>query len=194
MKPTRFFFTIALFFVGAAALAADAPAPASVLPSQFGGWQVKDSISKSSDPADADPTNAPVLKEYGFQRLERATYTRDDGSKLAIKAAVFEDTSDAYGAFTFYKTPEMLKEDIGAQASSLNNRVLFYQGNILVDAVFDKLTVMSAAELRELAGVLPVPTGNAANLPPLPTYLPRVTYEKNTAKYILGPMTLDRVG
>ena len=50
----------------------------------------------------------------------------------------------------------MLNEKIGGQASSLNNRVLFYR-NILVDAVFDKLSVMSAAELRELAGVLPGP-------------------------------------
>lgn len=184
---------IAAVFLSASAFASDALAPASALPNQFAGWQAKD-ISKSSDPAEADPVNAPVLKEYGFQHLEKATYTRDDGNKLAIKAAVFEDTSDAYGAFTFYKTPAMLNEKIGAQGSSLNNRILFYRGNILVDAVFDKLTVMSAAELRELAGVLPLPTGNAANLPPLPTYLPRQTYEKNTAKYILGPVTLDRVG
>jgi hypothetical protein len=194
MKSTRLFFIVGLMCLCVAALAADPPASPSVLPNQFAGWQAKESIGKSSDPADADPVNAPVLKEYGFQHLEKATYTRDDGSKLAIKAAVFEDTSDAYGAFTFYKTPAMLNEKIGAQASSLNNRILFYRGNILVDAVFDKLTVMSAAELRELAGLLPLPTGNAANLPPLPTYLPKPSYERNSAKYILGPVTLDRMG
>jgi hypothetical protein len=193
MKSTRFFFIAGWMFLCVAALAADPPLSA-VLPNEFAGWRVKDSISKSTDSADADPTNAPVLKEYGFQHLEKATYTREDGSKLAVKAAVFEDTSDAYGAFTFYKTPSMLNEKIGAQASSLNNRILFYRGNVLVDAVFDKLTVMSAAELRELAGMLPQPTGNAANLPSLPTYLPKQAYEKNTAKYVVGPVTLDRVG
>ena len=142
----------------------------------------------------ADEANATVLKEYGFQRLEKATYTRDDGRKLDIKAAAFDDASGAYGAFTYYKSPAMLNEKIGGQASSLNTRVLFYEGNILVDAVFDKLTVMSAAELRELAGLLPQPPPNARNLPPLPTYLPRQSYQKNTAKYIMGPVTLDRVG
>ncbi|HUM05383.1 MAG TPA: DUF6599 family protein [Terriglobales bacterium] len=184
----------AVLLASAVALAADTSTPPPVLPTQFAGWQVKESVSKSVDPAVADSANAPVLAEYGFQRLETATYTRDDGRILAIKAAVFGDASGAYGAFTYYKTPVMLNEKIGGQASSLNNRVLFYQNNVLVDAVFDKLTVMSAAELRELAGLLPAPASNARNLPPLPTYLPKQSYQKNTAKYILGPVTLDRVG
>jgi hypothetical protein len=182
-----------LFVVCFAAFAAESPTPA-VLPAQFAGWHLRDAVTKSSDPAVADEANAPVLQEYGFQRLEKAAYTREDGRRLDIKAAVFSDASGAYGAFTYYKTPAMLNEKIGGQASSLNNRVLFYHGNILVDAVFDKLSVMSAAELRELAGLLPAPAGNARNLPPLPTYLPKQSYQKNTAKYILGPVTLDRVG
>jgi len=169
-------------------------ANASVLPAQFAGWDAKDGIIKSTDPEEADAANTPVLKEYGFQNLERATYTRDDGRKLVIRAAVFADTSGAYGAYTYYKTPVMLNEKIGGQASSLGNRVLFYQNNVLVDALFDRLSVMSAAELRELAGMLPAPAPNARNLPPLPTYLPRESYQKNSAKYILGPITLDRVG
>jgi hypothetical protein len=192
----RFLTLFALLVISGSVWADQAPAsaPSSVLPLQFAGWQVKDSISKSSDPVVADEANAPVLKEYGFQRLEKAAYTRDDGRTLQIKAAVFEDASGAYGAFTYYKTPEMLNEKIGNQASSLGNRVLFYESNILVDAVFDKLSVMSAAELRELAGLLPQPPPNARNLPPLPTYLPHTGYRKNTAKYVMGPVTLDRVG
>jgi hypothetical protein len=181
-----------MVFACIAALAAE-PAPAPVLPHQFAGWQVKDAVTRSADPSVADQANAPVLQEYGFQRLEKAIYTRDDGRKLAIKAAVFTDASGAYGAFTYYKTPIMQDEKIGGQGSSLNNRVLFYQGNILVDAVFDKLGVMSAAELRELAGMLPAPSGNARNLPPLPNYLPKQVDVKQ-AKYVLGPVALDRAG
>ena len=166
MNRTRPIAVLLVLLLCAAAWAAEAPPP--ILPAQFAGWQVKDSVVKSTDSSTADAANAPVLQEYGFQRLEKATYARDDGRRLDIKAAVFADASGAYGAFTYYKTPLMLNEKIGGQASSLNNRVLFYQGNILVDAVFDKLNVMSAAELRELAGVLPAPAGNARNLPPLP--------------------------
>ena len=106
-----------------------------------------------------------ALKEYGFTDFESGTYTRDDGRKVALKAIRFTDASGAYGAFTYYKMPQMLKESIPDQAASLNERVLFYRGNILVDAVFEKLTAMSAAELRELAEALPLPVGNTRNLP-----------------------------
>jgi len=152
------------------------------------------SATKSADPTAADPANPVVLKEYGFQRFEKAEYTRDDGRKLAVKAAVFDDASGAYGAFTYYQTPVMLDEKIGTQAGSLTNRVLFFQGNVLVDALFDKVNAMSAAELRELAGMLPKPAGSAGNLPSLRNYLPTREYQKNTAKYILGPAALSRMG
>ena len=201
------FFVIGVLFC-AAAFAAEPPAPVPVsptpvsstpvLPTEFAGWQVKGAVARSDDPAVADAANAPVLKEYGFVRLEKAAYTRDDGRNLAIRAAVFEDASGAYGAFTYYYSDEMGEETIGGQAAFLNNRVLFYQGNVLVDAVFDRMSVMSAAQLLELAGLLPQAEGNKGNPPSLPTYLPKrafqKSFEKNTTKYILGPVTLDRVG
>jgi hypothetical protein len=171
-----------------------APATPAILPNTFGGWQVQGAPQTSTDPAAADATNPAILKEYGFTDLSSATFTRDDGRKLTIRAARFADASGAYGAFTYYKQPEMLNEKIGDQASSVNNRILFYRGNVLVDALFDKLSVMSAAELRELASVIPLPQGGARNLPPLPTYMPKKSYVKNTAKYIMGPLTLDKLG
>ncbi len=194
--PMKFRFSIgslAIAIVCAAAFAADAPAPSPVLPAQFGGWQINGAAIKSADSAVADAANAAVLKEYGFQRFEKAEYTRDDGRKLAIKAAVFADASGAYGAFTFYRVSEMNAEKIGEEGGSLGNRVLFFQGNVLVDAVFDRLTAMSAAELRDLAGTLPRPVGSAGKLPPLRNYLPRHGYEKNTEKYVMGPAALDRM-
>ena len=134
-------------------------ADSSLLPNQFAGWQVSGTIQTSKDPAVADATNADVLKEFGFTDLATATYTRE-GGKLTLKAARFTDTSGAYGAFTYYKLPPMLNEQIPDQGSSLNQRVLFYRGNILVDAVFDHLTAMSTEQLRELAeALLPRPSG-----------------------------------
>ncbi|MGB8010570.1 MAG: DUF6599 family protein [Terriglobales bacterium] len=173
-------------------------ASTSVLPTEFAGWQVKGTVTQGDDPAAADAANAPVLKEYGFVRLEKAAYTRDDGRNLTVKAAVFEDASGAYGAFTYYVSDEMRAETIGGAGAYLNNRVLFYQGNVLVDAVFDRMSVMSAAQLRDLAGLLPQAQGNKGNPPPLPGYLPKRAFQKDfdksTTKYILGPVALDRVG
>jgi len=190
---------ISILLVVSGAAFADKPVakaarPTSILPQEFGGWQLSGSAKTSSDPAGADPVNAAVLKEYGFDNFESATYTRDDGRKLALKAARFADASGAYGAFTFYRTRPMLVEKIGDQAASLNERILFFRGNILMDAVFDRLSAMSAAELRELAGDLPLPPGNAANLPSLSGYLPTQSWVKNSTKYVIGPAALDKIG
>ncbi len=165
----------------------------NILPDNFGGWTLSPPAKLSKDPGAADPTDADLLKEYGFTDFEGATYTRDDGRKLTIKAARFEDASGAYGAFTFYKTPEMLTQEIGDQGCALNNRVVFFHGNILVDAVFQKFSEMSAAELRELASELVIPQGNTAKLPALPSYVPRDFYIKNSSKYVIGPVALEKL-
>jgi hypothetical protein len=180
--------------VATACFAAGTATPPSILPKAFGGWHLTAAAQTSTNSESADPTNAALLKEYGFKDFEGGTYTRADGRKLKIKAARFEDASGAYGAFTFYKMPQMLNERIGDQGASLNERVLFYIGNILVDAVFQQLSAMSAAELRELAEALPKPGGSIANLPGLPAYLPKESYLKNTAKYVVGPLALEANG
>jgi len=167
--------------------------PGNILPDSFGGWKLVPPAKISKDAGAADPTDAPLLKEYGFTDFEGATYTRDDGRKLTIKAARFEDASGAYGAFTFYKTPVMINEKIGDQGYSLNNRALFFRGNILIDALFQQLSAMSAAELRELSDNLPRPRGTTANPPSLPAYLPTEHYQKNTARYVVGPIALEKV-
>jgi hypothetical protein len=178
---------VSSFCLAAVALAADTDA---VLPKSFAGWTQSGPAQVSTDPAKADSAYPSVLKEYGFANSQTVTYTRDDGRKLTIKLARFNDATGAYGAFTFYRQPAMKSEEIGTMAASANERILFFRSNILVDASFDRLTEMSASELRELAGMLPSLKGSADNLPTLPQYLPRKDAIDNSAKYILGPQTL----
>ena len=151
------------------------------------------SAQTSTDPAVADPANREVLKEYRFSDLAASTYTRDDGRTLKIRAARFADASGAFGAYTFYLQPEMTKEQIGDQGASSGQRVLFYRGDVLVDAQFSKESAMSGAELRELAGALPRPSGSSANLPTFIEFMPRKGYVANTQKYVMGPVALAAV-
>ena len=176
-------------------LAANPPANQAppLLPNQFGGWQIEGAPRLSADPSAADSTNARILKEYRFSDLASATYTREDGRTLKIRAARFADASGAFGAYTFYLQPAMTKEQIGDQAASLGDRVLFYRGHVLVDAQFSKETPMSGAELRELAGTLPRPGGNTGNLPSFIQFLPRRGYVANTQKYVMGPLALSAI-
>ena len=82
MNPRNIAIFVAILLLSAAAPADQTASvsPPPMLPQQFAGWRVKDSVTKSPDAAAADPTNAPVLQEYGFQRFEKGTYTRDDGA------------------------------------------------------------------------------------------------------------------
>jgi hypothetical protein len=178
--------------VFAAGPGADSPAP-PILPKQFAEWQIQGAAQASKDAGAADPTNAALLKEYGFTDFEHATYKSDDGRTLKIRAARFADASGAFGAYAFYLQPEMAREEIGDQGASLNQRVLFYRGHIVVEAVFSQLSVMSAAGLRELAGVLPRPGGNAGNLPPILAFMPHHGYSRNTEKYAEGPLALAAI-
>src|SRR5712692_5488579 len=192
MRLSRLILALSVVMLATLAPADESVRGTPILPKQFGGWQVAGSPQTSKDPAVADSVNGALLKEYGFSDFESAAYVRDDGRKLAVKAARFSDTSGAYGAFTFYRIPQMLVEQIGDQAASLNERVLFYRGNLLVDAVFSRLSAMSAADLRELASALSVPAGTSGKPPSLPDYLPTQGQAKNSTKYVLGPVGLEQ--
>ena len=178
---------VVLALLGAMASATSAQ---NILPKSFAGWTQAGEVKTVTQPAQADAAYPAVLNEYGFTEAESATYIRADGRKLTIKAARFKDATGAYGAFTFYRDPAMRSEQIGTKSASANQRILFFRSNVLVDAAFDRLTGMSAAELRELAGMLPEAKSTADNLPNLPEYLPKQGAVENSAKYILGPQAL----
>ena len=165
-----------------------------ILPSNFNGWKLNHaSVRNSSNPAVADPADSAVLKEYGFADFETGTYIRND-RKMQIKAARFADTSGAFGAFTFYRQPQMQLEKIGDRAASNNSRVLFYKGNILADVALERVTAMSAADLRSLAELLPAPKGPASACPPCQGSLPKESLIASTERYIVGPVALERLG
>jgi hypothetical protein len=180
--------------LGQAFVFGQAKAPSGVLPQTFSGWRLEpQSIKIISDPAVADPTDSPVLKEYGFAEVESGTYTRN-GRTMQIKAARFNDATGAFGAFTYYVQPQMQVEKIGDQGASSNARILFFKGNLLVDVTVEHLTAMSAADLRSLADILPHPKGNIGTLPTLPGNLPSQSLLQNTSRYIVGPEALTRLG
>ena len=168
-------------------------APHPLLPQTFAGWELTGKPQQASQPEAADDGDAGVLREYGFTRYEAATYSRDDG-KMTAKAIEFGDATGAYGAFTFYRKPNMTQENIGQGAAFDGTRVLFWQGTVLVDAKFDRLTPMSASELRDLATQLPKPVGNQGTLPTLPGYLPPQHIEPMTIQYAIGPQAYQLSG
>jgi len=166
--------------------------PNSVMPKVFAGWEFQ-KADTATDASKADPVYGNLLKEFGFVDVAFAQYSKP-GRNMTIKIARFNDASGAYGAYLFYRAPEMAPEQIGDAAASNNERVLFYKGNLLVDVKLDKVTPMSAGELRELANDLPKPSGNEANLPAVMNYLPKQGLVENSTKYVDGPVGLAKMG
>jgi hypothetical protein len=162
-------------------------APAALLPDSFAGW-VRTAPPKTtlSDPAQADPANTEALKEYNFSDGMLADYKRN-GDTLSLRALRFHDASGAYGAYSFYRQNGWPKEEIGSGATSNHNRVLFWVGNVVVDANFSHIGSMSASELRQLASHLPVPEGNRAIAPPILSNLPVDSLDGQSTHYALGP-------
>ena len=167
--------------------------PSAILPQAFGGWNLTKAAQTSSNPEVADPTNAGVLKEYGFTDFEGATYTRDDGRKLKIKAARFQDASGAYGAFTFYKMPQMLNEDRGSRLVIERTRALLswkYSGGRCVSTALGHV----GCGITGVVGRSAYPRRFDRQFAGTSGVLPKQAYIRNTAKYIVGPLALEADG
>jgi hypothetical protein len=162
------------------------PPPAPQLPSIFAGWVAAAAPQTVTDPAKADASNAAALEEYGFTGATLATYKRN-GETVTLRAIGFQDASGAYGAYTFYRQNGWPKEEIASGAASNHDRVLFWKGNVFVDAQFSHIGPMSGSELRDLAGQITVPGGNRALPPPILANLPTASLDGQTTHYALGP-------
>ena len=172
---------------GSKSQASPAPKLATLLlPVSFAGWQSASSPQKVTDAAQADPANAAALKEYGLTDALLSDYTRDSDT-LKIRALRFVDASGAYGAYSFYRQSGWPREQVGTGAASDNNRVLFWIGNVVVDAQFSHISAMSGSELRELASAIPLPAGNKSLAPPILASLPQKDMDGQSTHYALGP-------
>lgn len=162
------------------------PTPTALLPDALDGW-IADAPPKAlADATAADPTSAAALKEYEFTAGASRFYKRD-GESLTLHALRFQNASGAYGMYSFYRQNGWPKAEIGNGAASNHNRVLFWKGDTVVDAVFSHIGPLSASEMRELAARIPVPTGNRSMMPPILANLPQHWLDPQTMHYAEGP-------
>jgi len=183
-----------MVFLGKAPAAADIPAAKAqpsgpngpIIPSAFAGWVTTSPVKAIADAAQADPANVAALKEYGFTDGASAEYARQ-GQTIKAKAFRFTDASGAYGAYTLYRQSGWPKENIGTGAASDHNRILFWLGNVFVDAEVSRVSAMTASEFRELAANIPQPSGNKLVMPPILDTLPQANMDGQTTHYALGP-------
>lgn len=185
---------IVIFAAVSIPLYAAAPSsPAPVLPQDFAGWHASSVPQQISAPEAADNANAAVLREYGFTQLVSSDYTQA-GKKVTVRAFRFGDATGTYGAFTFYRQPEMRKQSIGSEAASSGNHFLFWAGTTLVDATFDHANATAVTQLQQLADLMPKIGGPNSVPPSLPKYLPAAALEAASIHYAEGPVAYSHSG
>ena len=151
------------------------------LPRQFGRWAASGPVQMVA--ATADQQQA-VFGESGFARANQRAYGNGQ-SAARLTLYQFHDSSGAYEAFTFLRTPEMVISDVAPAAAVGKDRALLQASNSVLEVA--GLAAMSPAELQELSKWLTTVVSKSP-LPPIRTYLPFRHRVSGTERYALGPI------
>ncbi len=160
--------------------------PAPLLPDHFGEWQVSGDADNSIALAD------DVAKELIVTRRDAKKYGAE-GNAAVVSAVEFTDATGAYSAFTLLRTLEMRScaggNSLGVDCSVSAGKLLFWQGDTLVQIAPAGTKPISASSFNELVGMLPRPYGAKAAHPLLPTRLPPDGLQRDSLRYAVGPLT-----
>jgi hypothetical protein len=162
-----------------------------LLSSAFSGWN--SSASQKFRPQDLEqlaPNDASILREYGTVAAERRLYSRGTDT-LAVTLYRLRDPSSAYGAFSFLRTEEMISADLTEQSAISPRRALALAGNLLLEVSANDVPRLSAdvkALIKQLS-----PHVDTTPYPTLRRYLPAKALMRNSDRYLLGPLALNRL-
>lgn len=174
-----------LFF---AALSAAAQ---SRLPAELGEWRA--APAEAIDPPRLETfagTDAPVLREYGVAGAERRRYARGD-EEFVLTLYRMRDPTGAFGAFSYFRTPEMVAADLARFAAIGADRTLFVVGSLLVEARGPE-PLRRATEMKSLAALLAA-GADRTPYPILGEYFPAEGRIAGSDRFLLGPVALGRV-
>lgn len=138
-------------------------------------------------PAPALPQiSAPVLKEYGLEESEQATY---EGKKATFSVAAwrFLDPTGAYAAFLAIR-PAGAPSPLAKYSALAGNQLWLLRGNYIVR--FDGYQPVEDTWMQLL---LHVPRLSQASLPSLPGFVPADGLVESSLRYITGPESLAAV-
>ena len=185
-----FAFVLALGGLWTAPLAAQ-----DVLPSNVGTWTASSSTTQVPAQQIEQLANdrANILREYGITSGERRDYTSGN-DKVTVTLYRMVDPSAAFGAFTFFRDPDMaLPAPIMAAsyAAGKRGRELLVVGNLMLDVNAGKAQ-MAPADLNALAKSVAT-QADRRPYPPIATFLPHEGLIPGSERYVLGPLALAQV-
>jgi uncharacterized protein DUF6599 len=174
------FFGLRLLLVAGLLSATTAVAAAPpLLPERVGSFRKGSSAAApSSDPA--------LFQELGSAGSESAAYTAP-GKQQNITAYKVRDTTGALATWEWMRTADDRACDLAPYCAQNNDRTLLWDANYVIAF---RGAPANKAELSELLSKLP--ERRESSLPPVLSFIPHKNLVANSARYILGPVSLSR--
>jgi hypothetical protein len=191
MKGKRLAFGLAAA-LGLSALLSIPLAAQTILPASVGTWA--SSGAETQVPAQQVEQlandRANILREYGITSGERREYA-DGNDKATVTLYRMVDPSAAFGAFTFFREPDMALPGpvpSASYAAGKRGHALLVVGNLFMDVISAKRE-MSGPDLNTLAQSLAA-QADRRPYPPIAGFLPKAGLIPGTERYVLGPLAL----
>lgn len=141
----------------------------------------------AEDLSERSPAEAPVIKEYGFERLVYRKY-EGQGDVANVEIYQMKDSKAAFGLYTYFKTPQAKLIRVGDGGYTSGDEMDFWQ-----DRFFVRIKNKSASSLTDkIARALSEKIKDHNKKPLLISYLPEKGLSKSSVKYFLGPQGLDQ--
>ena len=175
--------SIAAFLFGAPHSSAQ-----GILPDSVAGWNSNPSSAPQGLRQIAGPA-APALQEYEAQSGETRTYTHGASSLTAVVYA-FKDTSGAYGAYSFLRTPDMAQANLTQHSCLSSSRALVLTGNLVLQ--------FTGKDLRKDGDAIELLVAEAGGharwgaYPVLPQRLPTEDFIPRSDHFVWGPVALGQ--
>jgi hypothetical protein len=194
MKGTRLAFG-SVAALGLSALLSIPLAAQAILPASVGTWASTGAATQVPAQQVEQLANdrANILREYGITSGERREYA-DGNDKTTVTLYRMVDPSAAFGAFTFFREPDMALPGPVTSASygaGKRGHALLVVGNLFMDVISAKRE-MSGADLNTLAQSV-ASQADRRPYPPIAGFLPKAGLIPGTERYVLGPLALTQV-
>lgn len=160
-----------------------------LLPQQFSGWSAVETVKYAQTGLDVlAGSDAAILREFGNWGAERKVYTQG-AQRITVDALRMQDSSAAYGAFTFYRQETWRTVSAsGFHYAAAGGQTVLVRNSFCVRIQGADL---NERQLTTLAAALP--TQGQEALPQMREFLPEKGVVGSSLKYVLGPRAAQRM-
>ena len=154
---------------------------AAIFPDQIGPFQ-------KSAPKTIGIPDQPLYEEYGLEATEAAEFTAPDKKHFSAVGWRLHDSTGALALFQLHRPPGAASADFAPLAVRTSDGIIFAFGNYVFQFTGDYPDPATLTTFYSQLAKL-----ENSPLPALSTFLPKDGLLANSERYILGPVSLQRV-